>query len=99
MGDLPHLQTMDWTLLLCRPYPSIHYLKRNANGLVTMVHFRCGFTKSTNIQHEAIPSLLEFSDCHALLASETGNGKTLAMVVPIIQVRTVDWLIHAGINN
>jgi len=46
---------------------------------------RCGFTKSTNIQHEAIPSLLEYSDCHALIASETGNGKTLAMAVPIIQ--------------
>jgi len=46
---------------------------------------KCGFTKSTNIQHEAIPSLLEYSDCHAILASETGNGKTLAMAVPIIQ--------------
>jgi len=46
---------------------------------------KCGYTKSTNVQHEAIPNLLEYSDCHALIASETGNGKTLAMAVPLIQ--------------
>ena len=33
---------------------------------------------------------MEYSDCHAILASETGNGKTLAMAVPIIQV-DVNW--------
>ena len=29
--------------------------------------------------------LLEHSDSSALLASETGNGKTLALVVPMLQ--------------
>eukprot|EP00092_Neocalanus_flemingeri_P010098 GFUD01010882.1.p1 GENE.GFUD01010882.1~~GFUD01010882.1.p1 ORF type:complete len:566 (-),score=115.39 GFUD01010882.1:314-1975(-) len=45
---------------------------------------KCGFTKTTNIQHEAIPKMIEFSDCHTLIAAETGNGKTLAFLVPIL---------------
>ena len=45
----------------------------------------CGFTKPTNIQHEAIPAMLEHSDCSTLIAAETGNGKTLAFLVPMLQ--------------
>lgn len=45
---------------------------------------KCGFTKSTNIQHEAIPKILEHPDCSALIAAETGNGKTLAFLVPLL---------------
>jgi len=45
---------------------------------------KCGFTKTTNIQHEAIPKILEFSDCNSLIAAETGNGKTLAFLVPLL---------------
>jgi len=45
---------------------------------------KCGFTKTTNIQHEAIPKMLEFSDSHTLIAAETGNGKTLAFLVPLL---------------
>jgi len=45
---------------------------------------RCGFTKSTNIQHEAIPKMLEFSDCNTMIAAETGNGKTLAFLIPML---------------
>jgi len=45
---------------------------------------KCGFSKSTNIQHEAIPKILEFSDCNALIAAETGNGKTLAFLLPLL---------------
>ena len=45
----------------------------------------CGFTKPTNIQHEAIPAMLEHPDCSTLIAAETGNGKTLAFLVPMLQ--------------
>ena len=65
------------------PFPSKIFQSSEVRHLV---YFRCGYTKSTNVQHEAIPNLLEYSDCHALIASETGNGKTLAMAVPLIQV-------------
>ena len=46
---------------------------------------KCGYTKSTNIQHEAIPRMLEQPDSSTLIAAETGNGKTLAFVVPLLQ--------------
>ena len=45
---------------------------------------KCGFTKSTNIQHEAIPKMLEFADCNTMIAAETGNGKTLAFLIPML---------------
>ena len=45
---------------------------------------KAGFKNSTNIQHEAIPQILANHDCNALIASETGNGKTLAFLVPVI---------------
>lgn len=45
----------------------------------------CGFAKPTNIQHEAIPAMLEHPDCSTLIAAETGNGKTLAFLVPMLQ--------------
>jgi len=43
-----------------------------------------GFSKPTNIQHEAIPKMLEHDDSHTLIAAETGNGKTLCLLLPII---------------
>ena len=45
---------------------------------------KCGFTKSTNIQHEAIPRMLEYPGSNTLIAAETGNGKTLAFLVPML---------------
>ena len=44
----------------------------------------CGFTKATNIQHEAIPKMLEYRDNNTLIAAETGNGKTLAFLIPML---------------
>jgi len=44
----------------------------------------CGFTMATNIQHEAIPKMLEYRDNNTLIAAETGNGKTLAFLVPML---------------
>ena len=44
----------------------------------------CGFTKATNIQHEAIPKMLEYRDSNTLIAAETGNGKTLAFLIPML---------------
>ena len=35
---------------------------------------------------QSLPTTHSLRDCHALLASETGNGKTLAMVAPMLQV-------------
>ena len=45
---------------------------------------KCGFTKSTNIQHEAIPRMLEYPGSNTLIAAETGNGKTLAFLIPML---------------
>ena len=45
---------------------------------------KCGFTKSTNIQHEAIPKMLEYPDSNTIIAAETGNGKTLAFLIPLL---------------
>lgn len=44
----------------------------------------CGFLQPTNIQHETLSSTLASED-HALIASETGNGKTLCFLIPMIQ--------------
>ena len=43
----------------------------------------CGFRFPTNIQDIAIPVLL--SGESAIVASETGNGKTLAFLIPVLQ--------------
>jgi len=45
---------------------------------------KCGFHKSTNIQHEAIPKMLEYTDSNTIIAAETGNGKTLAFLIPML---------------
>ena len=45
---------------------------------------KIGFTKATNIQHEAIPKMLEYPDSNTIIAAETGNGKTLAFLVPML---------------
>ena len=55
------------------------------DGKLTRALSLCGFTKPTNIQHEAIPAMLENPDCSTLIAAETGNGKTLAFLVPMLQ--------------
>lgn len=44
---------------------------------------KLGFEKPTNIQSLAIPHLLEGKN--ALIAAETGNGKTLAFITPMLQ--------------
>jgi len=44
----------------------------------------CGFSTPTNIQHEAIPQMLQHMEHHHLIAAETGNGKTLAFLIPVI---------------
>ena len=43
----------------------------------------CGFRNPTNIQDISIPVLL--SGQSAIIASETGNGKTLAFLLPVLQ--------------
>jgi len=45
---------------------------------------KCGFTKLTNIQYESIPEVLKNQDLHSLICAETGNGKTLCFLVPVI---------------
>ena len=45
---------------------------------------KSGFTKATNIQHAAIPQMLQYPDSNTLIAAETGNGKTLAFLVPML---------------
>jgi len=47
----------------------------------------CGFKKLTNIQHEALPAMLDHDTkvLHNLIAAETGNGKTLCFLVPVLQ--------------
>lgn len=44
----------------------------------------CGYQRPTNIQHTVLPALLS-SDDHSLIASETGNGKTLCFLIPMLQ--------------
>eukprot|EP00088_Acartia_fossae_P002685 TRINITY_DN11106_c0_g1_i1.p1 TRINITY_DN11106_c0_g1~~TRINITY_DN11106_c0_g1_i1.p1 ORF type:complete len:559 (+),score=75.64 TRINITY_DN11106_c0_g1_i1:28-1704(+) len=44
----------------------------------------CGYNKLTNIQSECLPSLVDNKDSHSLIAAETGNGKTLCFLVPIL---------------
>jgi len=43
----------------------------------------CGFKYPTNIQDIAIPTLLTGES--AIIAAETGNGKTLAFLIPVLQ--------------
>ena len=44
----------------------------------------CGYVRPTNVQHAALPAILSMDE-HALIASETGNGKTLCLLIPILQ--------------
>lgn len=44
---------------------------------------KCGFTKPTPIQQEAIPVILKGKDL--LASAQTGTGKTAAFVLPILQ--------------
>lgn len=43
-----------------------------------------GISSPTPVQKLAIPSLLQ-SNCHHLIAAQTGTGKTLAYVLPVLQ--------------
>jgi superfamily II DNA/RNA helicase len=49
------------------------------------------FGKLTNIQRQAIPSILE--NKNVVFKSETGSGKTLAYLVPLIE-----YLSHYSLN-
>ena len=49
------------------------------------------FDKLTNIQRQAIPSILE--NKNVVFKSETGSGKTLAYLVPLIE-----YLSHYSLN-
>jgi superfamily II DNA/RNA helicase len=44
----------------------------------------CGFLRPTNIQQKTLTSVLT-SENHCLVASETGNGKTLCFLIPMLQ--------------
>lgn len=52
-------------------------------GLVNNLKSRFGIEETTYIQHETIPKILNGD--HTLIAAETGCGKTLAYLVPIVQ--------------
>jgi len=43
----------------------------------------CGFRRPTAIQARTIPTIMEGGT--SLIASETGNGKTLAFLIPLLQ--------------
>lgn len=51
--------------------------------LVNNLRINCNIETTTYIQHEAIPKIL--SGSHTLIAAETGCGKTLAYLLPIVQ--------------
>lgn len=53
------------------------------NEIANNIKSRLGIVETTFIQHEAIPKILNGD--HTLIAAETGCGKTLAYLVPIIQ--------------
>ncbi len=44
---------------------------------------KCGLKKPTNVQHAALQQLMGGES--SLIAAETGNGKTLAFLLPVIQ--------------
>ncbi len=50
--------------------------------ILSAVH-KCGYNKPTDIQHNAIPHVLQKKDVLGL--AQTGTGKTAAFVLPIIQ--------------
>lgn len=50
--------------------------------LVDNLRLKCNIEETTYIQHEALPKVLAGN--HTLIAAETGCGKTLAYLVPIV---------------
>ncbi|KAH9254602.1 hypothetical protein BASA81_007359 [Batrachochytrium salamandrivorans] len=71
--------------------PSMHLFNEESDfgafdlqsDLVQHLHGPMKLTRPTRIQSLAIPKLLQGSDC--LIRSETGSGKTLCFVLPIVQ--------------
>lgn len=57
---------------------------------------RLNMQRTTYVQHEAIPKILE--NKHTLLAAETGCGKTIAYLLPIIQ-NLLNWKQSVGSNH
>lgn len=53
------------------------------NDLVDNLRLKCNIDETTYIQHEALPKVLAGN--HTLIAAETGCGKTLAYLVPIVE--------------
>lgn len=53
------------------------------NDLVDNLRMKCNVEHTTYIQHEALPKVLAGN--HTLIAAETGCGKTLAFLVPIVE--------------
>lgn len=53
------------------------------NDLLNNLRLQCNVEETTYIQHEALPKVLAGN--HTLIAAETGCGKTLAFLVPIIE--------------
>lgn len=53
------------------------------NDLVSNLRLKCDIEQTTSIQHEALPNVLAGN--HTLIAAETGCGKTLAYLVPIVE--------------
>lgn len=51
--------------------------------LVDNLRLKCNVEETTYIQHEALPKVLAGN--HTLIAAETGCGKTLAYLVPIVE--------------
>lgn len=52
-------------------------------SLVSNLRLKCNIDVTTPIQHESLPKVLAGN--HTLIAAETGCGKTLAYLVPIVQ--------------
>lgn len=53
------------------------------NDLVDNLRLKCNIEETTSIQHAALPNVLAGN--HTLIAAETGCGKTLAYLVPIVE--------------
>lgn len=63
---------------------AVAFDRMNIEKVITNnIKSRLGIVETTYIQHEAIPRVL--SGDHTLIAAETGCGKTLAYIAPIVQ--------------
>jgi len=98
-GGWKHNKSYDdyFTINSFQPIKAQHFVKNNEPSpkfsdldihpdLVKALE-NCGFVKLTNIQSESLSTILdvENKDNHTLIAAETGNGKTLCFLIPILQ--------------